>query len=58
MERRILECLVSGNTANEVSWLLMISLGTVRVHIRHIYEKLDVSSREGLFNKVLYLVER
>ncbi|KQU55762.1 hypothetical protein ASG67_06475 [Sphingomonas sp. Leaf339] len=58
MERRILECLVSGNTANEVSWLLMISLGTVRVHIRHIYEKLDVSSREPLFNKVLYLVER
>ena len=52
-ERRIIETLFAGRTAEQASAGLQISVGTVRVHIRHIYDKLDVASREAMFHKLL-----
>lgn len=52
-ERRIVQALFNGCTAEEAGAVLRISIGTVRVHIRHIYEKLEVGSREALFHKLL-----
>lgn len=52
-ERRVVETLFSGSTAEEIGKGLRLSVGTIRVHIRHIYEKLDVCSREAMFNKLI-----
>lgn len=52
-ERRIVQALFKGRTAEEAGATLDISVGTVRVHIRHIYEKLAVGSREAMFHKLL-----
>uniref|UniRef100_UPI0035CC1B41 helix-turn-helix transcriptional regulator n=1 Tax=uncultured Sphingomonas sp. TaxID=158754 RepID=UPI0035CC1B41 len=52
-ERRVIEALFGGLTADEVAANLAVSVGTVRAHIRHIYDKLDVGSREALFHKIL-----
>lgn len=49
-ERRIVELMFSGRTAEEVSCELRVAIATVRVHIRHIYEKLNVASREAMFH--------
>ena len=52
-ERRIVELLFVGRTAEEVGERLGTSVGTVRVHIRHIYDKLQVASREAMFHKIM-----
>ncbi len=44
-ERELLELLVRGYRYREIAEQLFISLDTVRTHIRHIYEKLQVRSR-------------
>jgi DNA-binding NarL/FixJ family response regulator len=44
-EREILELLVEGFRYREIGERLAITLDTVRTHIRHIYEKLQVRSR-------------
>jgi DNA-binding NarL/FixJ family response regulator len=44
-EREILELLVGGYRYKEIGQRLTISLDTVRTHIRHIYEKMQVRSR-------------
>jgi DNA-binding NarL/FixJ family response regulator len=44
-EREILELLVRGYRYGEIAEQLFISLDTVRTHIRHIYEKMQVRSR-------------
>lgn len=44
-EREILELLVRGFRYREIGKQLFISLDTVRTHIRHIYEKMQVRSR-------------
>jgi DNA-binding NarL/FixJ family response regulator len=44
-EREILELLVRGYRYGEIGERLFISLDTVRTHIRHIYEKMQVRSR-------------
>ena len=45
-EEEILGHLVEGKKRSEIQEVLFISENTVRTHIRHIYEKLDVHSRE------------
>jgi DNA-binding CsgD family transcriptional regulator len=52
-ERRVVEALFAGQTAEQIGGEFSISIGTVRAHIRHIYEKLGVASREALFHKAL-----
>jgi DNA-binding NarL/FixJ family response regulator len=44
-EREILELLAAGDRYKEIAARLEISVLTVRTHIRHIYEKLQVRSR-------------
>lgn len=50
-EREILELLLRGLSNKEISAELSISIPTVKVHIRHIYEKLHVRCRVDLFVK-------
>lgn len=52
-EHRIVALILSGQTAEQIATHNGGSVGTVRTHIRNIYAKLDVSSREGLFSKIL-----
>lgn len=51
-EQQVLLRLLQGKTADEVSSEKKVSIETVRYQIRQIYDKLNVSSREGLFHKV------
>ena len=44
-ERDILRCLDADMTVPEMADSLVISIGTVRTHIKRIYRKLDVHSR-------------
>ena len=50
-EREILRLIAAGLSTNEIADELVITVGTVRNHIKHIYSKLDAHSR-------LQLVER
>lgn len=45
-EREVLELLVLGQSYQQVCQSLLLSMGTVKTHVRHIYGKLDVHSRE------------
>lgn len=51
-ESRILNGLVEGRRADDLAEDLRVSIETIRTHIRRIYNKLDVSSREQLIAKV------
>jgi DNA-binding CsgD family transcriptional regulator len=50
-EHRVLLRLLGGVEADALAQLLGVSVETVRSHIRNIYTKLDVGSRERLFFK-------
>jgi len=51
-EKEILKELAKGLRYKEIADLLQISMDTVRTHVRHIYEKLQVQSRMEAVNKV------
>lgn len=51
-EREILEFLAKGYRYKEIAAKLFVSLETVRSHVHHVYEKLQVSSRTDALNKV------
>jgi len=51
-ENEILELLAKGYRYKEIADKLFVSLETVRSHVHHIYEKLQVSSRTDALNKV------
>ncbi|MBL8009797.1 MAG: response regulator transcription factor [Flavobacteriales bacterium] len=51
-EREIVDGLAAGLMYKEIADKAGISIGTVRVHIRNIYEKLHVSSRHEAVKKV------
>ena len=59
-ETQILECLVAGRTLKEAAAALGLSPHTVDTHLRHIYEKLQVNTRQGAVAKAVgqHLVER
>lgn len=44
-EQMVLDCLARGITYKHIASELNVSLATIRTHIRHIYEKLQVHSR-------------
>lgn len=52
-ENEILDLLVAGYRYKEIAFELTISIDTVRTHIRHVYEKLQVRSRAEATAKVL-----
>lgn len=51
-ESEILDLLAKGYRFKEIAKQLFVSIETVRSHIHHIYEKLQVSSRTDALNKV------
>lgn len=51
-EVHVVELLLCGATPQQISHELAISIHTVRTHIRHCYDKFDVSSREELWQKL------
>ncbi len=51
-EREVVDGLAAGLMYKEIADKGGISIGTVRVHIRNIYEKLQVSSRHEAVKKV------
>lgn len=52
-EQEILKSLVKGHSYKQIATEYFISLDTVRSHIRHIYEKLQVNSKTGVVLKAL-----
>lgn len=52
-EREVLEALVEGGTKRRIAGDLHISFHTVDMHVRNIYEKLQVHSRSGAVAKAL-----
>lgn len=50
-EGKVLRLLLSGATAHEAAAQMHVSIETVRTHIRHLYAKTGVNSREGLFTR-------
>lgn len=52
-EKEILSLVVNGADNNEISEKLFISIQTVRNHVRHIYEKLQVHSRSQAVAKAI-----
>lgn len=52
-ENRVLVQMLLGEPADEISRSLGVSVETVRSHIKRIYDKLRVSSRERLFSRLL-----
>lgn len=51
-EHRVLLQMVDGRTADEIATRTRVSVETVRSHIRSIYAKMNVASREGLFSRI------
>ncbi len=47
-ERRVFQLYASGNAQREIAELTFTSVNTVKKHTQHIYEKLNISSREEL----------
>lgn len=52
-ENRVLKQLLKGNNVEKCAAALNISIETVRSHIRQLYVKMNVSSREALFSVML-----
>lgn len=55
-EERVLALLATGRSVAEISEALDNSVHTVRTHIKRIYAKLDVGTKEQLFAKLLELL--
>ncbi len=51
-EHDVLNLICEGKTNDEIAKELFISKNTVKSHIRHIYEKLDVKNRSEIFKKI------
>lgn len=52
-EREVLELISKGRDVPYIEQELVLSKSTVKTHIRHIYEKCGVSSRQALLDKLL-----
>lgn len=50
-ELEVLECMVDGLTTQQIAARLFISENTVKTHVRHIFEKLEVSNRAEAVGK-------
>lgn len=50
-EREVLQLLYAGYSYREMAEALFVSLATVKSHVHHIYQKLDISRREDLYRR-------
>ena len=55
-EREVVEHTLKGNSAQAIGELLGIASGTVRIHRRNVYAKLQISSQGELFSKFIRAV--
>lgn len=51
-QREVMLLLMGGTSTEQITRTMGVSLETVRSHIKSIYQKLEVTSREGLFSKI------
>lgn len=51
-EHQVVSHLLGGDTAEDITRKLNVSMATTRSHIRNIYRKLNVASREALFKRL------
>lgn len=54
-EVEVLECMVEGQTTQQIASRLFISENTVKTHVRHIFEKLEVSNRAEAVGKAMQM---
>lgn len=54
-ELEVLECMVDGQTTQQMAARLFISENTVKTHVRHIFEKLEVSNRAEAVGKAMQM---
>jgi DNA-binding NarL/FixJ family response regulator len=54
-ELEVLDCMVDGLTTQQMASRLFISENTVKTHVRHIFEKLEVSNRAEAVGKGMQL---
>lgn len=54
-ELEVLDCMVDGLTTQQIASRLFISENTVKTHVRHIFEKLEVSNRAEAVGKSMQL---
>jgi DNA-binding NarL/FixJ family response regulator len=52
---KCLACMVEGQTTQQIASHLFISENTVKTHVRHIFEKLEVSNRAEAVGKAMQL---
>jgi DNA-binding CsgD family transcriptional regulator len=57
-EYEIIQLLLSGHDAIQISEMLYISKNTVRKHIANIYNKLGVSNRYQLYKRATQLLQQ
>ena len=51
-EQEVLRLLAAGRSQRYIQEVLVISEGTVRTHIKHVYQKLGVHSKQELIDLV------
>lgn len=54
-ERRVFDLYIAGNTLKEIAEQTCTSVNTIKKHTQHIYEKLNISSREELLLYILLI---
>lgn len=54
-EVEVLECMVDGRTTQQIASQLFISENTVKTHVRHIFEKLGVSTRAEAVGRAMQM---
>ena len=54
-ELEVLDCMFEGLTTMQIGGRLFISENTVKTHVRHIFEKLDVSNRAEAVGKAMQM---
>jgi DNA-binding CsgD family transcriptional regulator len=57
-EREILEWIARGKTSREIAAILVVSPHTVRKHIEHVLEKLDVPTRSAAVARAFPMLRR
>jgi len=54
-ELEVLDCMVDGHTTQQIASRLFISENTVKTHVRHIFEKLEVSTRAEAVGRAMQM---